>query len=642
MITLTLCVITANKNAESKMITVNNQGFNTTACCVDGSCLCNSLSFALKNLSNNTILNITSESVILNTTISIGSGNLQNITITGNGAIVMCNNSGGVYCESCSDVIIEGITWDRCGDPNKDYTMAGIYFETVYNIKIKNCTFQQSQVCAVNINQASSNIIVRNSNFYSNVLKKPPSDYGCSGLKITTNANITISESSFVGNKHLGNSSYNTYGLYVKVKRKSETHFNLTIKNSTFRSNSGGAYVFIETGLVGPIDLSKLVFSNNTQQGIWFPTLGASHSDTFLRLSNSSFTNNGDGGLVCATQSENPNDKIIIVIEHSHFTNNSASTASSSAATLHFNTNDKSTFVVSMQHCNFINNNNGAVSIFTTESRMSSHMVNINEVWVKSTQMKGSPNGGGAVSIVLNGLMSNTFIITNVTFSFNNYMGVAGGALYIKTSNTFNNVSITNCLFQENTAYGEGAALFIMDSNTGNSENHTFIVIQSNFDSNSGGDSAVYIAAGSILTNVHVGNKSQFFNNTGTAIHLLSSTFSIGDLVIFRGNSANRGGALYFEGAVRIKFVSHSYRIQFINNSAAQYGGAMYIDLGANCGGTLNNIYPNSSYSTIQFANNFAGIAGNSVYNNNAKSVIMILYYIFHSVSSMINHLTRL
>jgi len=616
MIALTLCVITASQHVESKVITINNQGNSTTLCCVDGSCPCSSLSFALEKLNNNTIINITSESVTLNTTTPKGSGNLNNITITGNGATIMCNNTGGMHCESCSDVIIEGITWDRCGDPNKKDAVAGVYFETVYNITIEKCAFQQSQVCALNLNQSSSHIFIKSTNFSSNVIKKkPPSDYGCSGLNIITNdanASITISDSRFVDN--IGR--YNTFGLFVQVKGNAETHLNLTIRKSAFLSNSGGAYVLIETAFVAPIILSELEFNDNTQQGFWFPTLGASHSDTSLILSNSSFTNNGDGGLVCSTHSKNLNNKFTIVVEYSNFTNNSASTVSSSAAAFHFNTYDNSVYAVCIQYCNFINNSNGTVSIFTTESRMSSHLVMINKVLVMDSQMKGSPTGGGAVSIVLNGLLNNTFIITNVHFSSNNYIGVSGGALYIKTANTFNNVSITNCLFQNNTAYGEGAALFIVDGNTGNSENHTFIAFQLNCSGNTGGDSVVYIAAGSTLTMIDVGKQSQFLNNTGSAIHLLSSTFTIGDRVILRGNSANKGGALYIEGEVKIKFESHSRRIQFINNSAAQYGGAIYIDLGVDCGRTLNTIYPKFQYQTIQFAKNSAGIAGNSVYFN--------------------------
>jgi len=100
------------------------------------------LSFALENIANHTIINITSESVTLNTTIPIGSGNLHNLTITGNGATIMCNNSGGVYCMSCSDVIIEGITWDKCGDPNKEDTVAAFILLLLMISKYKNVIFR--------------------------------------------------------------------------------------------------------------------------------------------------------------------------------------------------------------------------------------------------------------------------------------------------------------------------------------------------------------------------------------------------------------------------------------------------------------------------------------------------------------------
>ena len=522
--------------------------------------------------------------------------------------------------------------------------MAGIYFAVAHNIKIEKCLFHGSQVCAMGINQASSNIIVKNTSFSSNVVKKSPIAYGCSGLNITTagaNASIIILDSGFVDNKYIGNSSYNTFALFVKVIGNPESHLSLAINQTVFLSNSGGAYVLVQTAFVVSIVLSELVFSKNIQ-GIWFPSLDASSSDVFLTLSNSSFTNNRNGGIVCDILSRNPDNKVTIVVEHSNFTNNSASTASSSAVAFHLATSDNSAFIVSIQHCNFINNNNGTVSIFTTESSMSSHLVIINEVLVMSSHTIGSPTGGGAVSIVLNSLMNNTFIITKVRFISNNYKGVAGGALYIKTANTFNNVSITNCLFQENKAYGEGVALFIIDGNTGSSmNNHTFIVIQLKCTSNCGGNSVVYISAGSTFTNIHVADKSQFLHNTGSPIHLLSSTFSIGDLVIFKGNSANKGGALYIEGETKILFDNRSPSIKFHNNSAAQYGGAIYADLGSTCGVIFYNVYSKlpSQLCNIQFAKNFAGITGNSVYfdvhqqcqlNCNYNSTDSILYLPYH------------
>ena len=119
------------------------------------------------------------------------------------------------------------------------------------------------------------------------------------------------------------------------------------------------------------------MFYNNTQKGIWFPSLDARNNDTFLTVSNSSFTNNGNGGIVCAVLSENvlTNKKVNIVVEHSKFSNNSASTASGSAVYFHLDTNDNNAYNVSIQYCNFTNNNNQTVLIFTSESRMSSHVV---------------------------------------------------------------------------------------------------------------------------------------------------------------------------------------------------------------------------------------------------------------------------
>ena len=46
--------------------------------------------------------------------------NVNNILIRGQGnTIVMCNNIGGVSCNNCSDFVIEEITWDQCGDPQR-------------------------------------------------------------------------------------------------------------------------------------------------------------------------------------------------------------------------------------------------------------------------------------------------------------------------------------------------------------------------------------------------------------------------------------------------------------------------------------------------------------------------------------------
>ena len=150
-----------------KVITINsNDGSDSIECCVKGKCVCSSLSTALLKINSFTIIIITSESVTLNNTTTMGSGKLTNITITGSNATIMCNNIGSVYCESCEYVKIEGITWDRCGDPNGT-NIAGVTFNVTSNISLLNCTFQNSQLPAVALMEIADNILIQSCNFLS-------------------------------------------------------------------------------------------------------------------------------------------------------------------------------------------------------------------------------------------------------------------------------------------------------------------------------------------------------------------------------------------------------------------------------------------------------------------------------------------
>ena len=94
----------------------------------------------------------------------MGSGDLNNITITGNGATIMCNNSGGAYCESCDNVVIEGITWDKCGDPNGT-NISGVAFNITSNVSLINCTFQYSQIQAVYMLEVSGYLSIHKTEF---------------------------------------------------------------------------------------------------------------------------------------------------------------------------------------------------------------------------------------------------------------------------------------------------------------------------------------------------------------------------------------------------------------------------------------------------------------------------------------------
>jgi len=145
-IVLGIYLLTIN---QSKVITVTNERDinNDCDCCIHGQCICGSFSYALQYLDNNTVINVTSKDVPLHGYVRIA--NLTNITISGNEASVMCNNSGIVTILYCSNVVVKGITWDQCGNAYHPIYRHGIGFRDVSNVIIFSNTFQYSVVCTV-------------------------------------------------------------------------------------------------------------------------------------------------------------------------------------------------------------------------------------------------------------------------------------------------------------------------------------------------------------------------------------------------------------------------------------------------------------------------------------------------------------
>ena len=171
LIIMCYCFITISQQVHSKVVTVNNIGSNATNCCMKGTCICNSFYDALQSIDNNTIINITLESVLLEANVYIGIEYLHNVTITGNDVTVMCNNKGGMSWRSGDNIFIKGITWDQCGNPRHPSTPA-IQFLNVFYISIIKCKFQHFKVCqAISLHSAENQNIsvhVENSTFMFN------------------------------------------------------------------------------------------------------------------------------------------------------------------------------------------------------------------------------------------------------------------------------------------------------------------------------------------------------------------------------------------------------------------------------------------------------------------------------------------
>ena len=101
----TMIVVNESVVHDDDLVISHNDEILAT-CCMFGNCSCPSLYTALANLTNNVLINITTD-VVLSSVIPLI--DLANITITGhNSPIVNCNSSGGLHITSCHNCIIEG------------------------------------------------------------------------------------------------------------------------------------------------------------------------------------------------------------------------------------------------------------------------------------------------------------------------------------------------------------------------------------------------------------------------------------------------------------------------------------------------------------------------------------------------------
>ena len=618
-------ITTIEHVGSDRVIIVNNDSnSNSTECCKDGqNCACNSLTTALHYLKDNTIVNITSKSVRLDNATVIGSGKVvTNIKIIGNNTTVKCNNTGSVSCTNCVDFVIKGITWDHCGNPK---VKGGIYFNNSSNINIDNCTFQNSQTCAVYSFKISYDIIVTNSYFISNGGKEVHSagidNAVCGGLKIdtaVTNTTVMISDSIFSDNGNFTDQIYDpVYGLIII----SEVDLKLNISRTKFLSNSGGIYLATNVDTSDNVTLTELVVSHNRHEGIKIEILTVTKGNLCLNVLNSTISDNGNGGIVGDIFAFNLDTEVTVIVNNTNFMDNRAVHYTNGALVLSIGSSENVTCSVYVQNSNFINNTNGTIYIST--STHSDHLVFFYEVVIKQCVTMGSPIGSGTVYISLNGLSGNTYHLKSVTFFSNNYIGLTGGALFITTADVSNNVTLEDCVFHNNSGSGHGAAFYVADS-VGTVSNpkvyYTTIKFAGvNFTNNSAGHSIVYIAGGpknsTVVEAQHRHISAHFVNNTGTALHVYMSTLHFYGPVYFENNTGDSGAALYLEQGTQVHFGYGNIVVKFVNNMATQYGGAIYADLPCTYyeDGLMFH-YVEHHY--VSFLNNKAIIIRNSLYFN--------------------------
>ena len=453
LFTLWMC-LSITELVHGKVVTINNHGDIVTECCLKGLCLCNSIHTALSFIENNTIVNITSEIVSLPMRTAMGSGNLHNITITGNGATIMCNNSGSVHCESCSDVIIEGITWDKCGDPSKP-NISGILFEHITNLMIFRCVFQWSRVCsAVNLSTPEGHISILASMFLYNSIKSmlPCPQY--SSLLVWNpirKINLTISNSLFSHNG-LQTSSLtdpgNNGSLYCWSLFLVNT-FTIFIENTIFSSNGITSMFIYDFAISSSITLVNVTVFNNSNGGLnFFSTSYITQFDISL----SDFSQNTNGALSLRLSNYL---KSSCNIRRTNFTENKGT---SDGVALHISVRVDSD--IRLSFCKFNSNTGGDSIVYVASiSQLSRRLGNI---YVTSCWFTNNTVGSALhLSLCLLNFYNSSL--------FQNNLAENGAAIYFEHNSLVTIDNDTIVQFINNTALAYGGVIY---ADVGNCQNH--------------------------------------------------------------------------------------------------------------------------------------------------------------------------
>ena len=588
----------------SKVIIVNsNNGNDNTECCVNGECACSSLSTALLNIDNNTIINITSQSVALNNTTTMGSGKLTNITITGSNVTIMCNNSGSIYCESCDDVMIEGITWDRCGDPNGT-NIAGVTFNGTSNISLVNCTFQHSQLTALSLLQVSDNILIQSCNFLSNIPFNNPSVLAINrvlshGFSDTSKITVIINEGYFYNNTYNG-----IPPVSIFIDDNSVANCTIICKKSAFEYNQVIFLLHVEIPKSINILLTEISALHNSHYfgiGVVVIHLSATDDVVLSIISSNFYANNG-----CNLWSELRGYRIRVTINDTTF--------SDSNTVPFYNSAYNSTIYIS----------SAAVSISEIVFNGVHFNDNVNVIPI------GAANGDATGAVVIIAPRGDIIInVSMVNFISNQCLGCDGGALTVSLpykNDGHHKIFITGCNFINNKSPGHGAALFIDTRN----DNDYIEITNTIIDHNMAGSSVVYLKGflhpllRSLLP-LHYNqpvtiNTSNFTNNVGSSLYLSSCYVKLSGSLLFKNNTAENGGAMYAEQKTTVT-IDDKATVQFNTNKAKLTGGAIYVNLVCNYDflhhtHNIINTFNRNGNSNVLFTNNSARMADNSLYFN--------------------------
>ena len=198
---------------------------------------------------------------------------------------------------------------------------------------------------------------------------------------------------------------------------------------------------------------------------------------------------------------------------------------------------------------------------------------------------------------------------SNITIQNCSFQHSIGQAVVL--SDISGDVNINNCKFVNNSYYrGHGVSITYSSNNIMNLPPSLLKVCNCNFTHNEDAESLVYIKNGMPeLNNSVTLCDSIFYHNQGASIYVINQKVYLKGKVLFQNNRAKIGTGIYIGDNSTAVFGRNS-DVEFIQNSADRYGGAIYSN--------GNLLFTNDS--TTVFSNNDAD-KGGAIYSNCSSTI---------------------
>ena len=560
-----LLIQCAEPTWKHEIVVSQHDGFNKTAC-LNGSIPCRTLDYALQHVTNSTLVRVRSAKSSYNLTQNFTFKNVQGFGLVGEQELVSvkCERRGSLSFENSEDINITRIVLDGCGGLHASTSgeklkrphiqfLSAVFFVYCKNIVIDNCSIVNSPGIGVNMYDVGGDVRIMHSRFESNRPDRLNS----------TEDNIAIAGG----------------GVYFELTKQGGT-FPFDLNSSTLAEfDSNSSYTFF----------------NCSFRGNSAPNSNEAYNmaiDKPFKTDHVPFGRGGGLSVFLRGKAENN----IIGIDHCQFEDNCAQWGG--GAFIEFQ-DEVQNNTLEVTNCRFKNN--------------SAH-------YAGGGFRSGSPAGSKG------GLLANKMKYENCTFESNSAIFGGGVSYYESGSPLMANdselsIEYKNCTWKKNratmgSAIGLSTGSFINGIHkhrVGQAFKYYFIVLEDcnvtdnpivlTEDETVIGQGAIYSYSLPITLKANVIIE----NNNNSAMVIENIVLYVFNNVTFINNTGGQGGALALFGTSVIMLMPNS-RLTFINNTARERGGALYVE---------DSGPPVVAFNTTQLKTRGCFIA----YNNNFGSV---------------------